>query len=310
VSRRSLWLGVLSIAVVAVVAVTAISYFAAQALTRHRSSRPSVTPADSGLIYQTVPLVARDGTKLEGWWIIPRDGVRRPDLATVVLAHAADGERPGALTGKAGMLRHAAWLSRAGFIVLAFDFRSYGGSEGSHSTGGEEEQQDLDAALRLVRERSLGARIFILGEGMGARVGLASIAQDPSVTALVADSPTPSRLHALQASGPFWTQFSSGSLVRLLGRLEDRPSFETLLQLAGPRPMMIILGGEDPIADDWGRVGRAVGLRNTGVAWIAPGANRLEAFDIAESEYLRRVSEFLETHWRATTRRPPRIAID
>jgi dipeptidyl aminopeptidase/acylaminoacyl peptidase len=163
VSRRSLWLGVLSIAVVAVVAVTAISYFAAQALTHHRSARPAVTPADSGLIYQMVPLMARDGTKLEGWWIIPRDGVRRPDLATVVLAHAADGERPGALTGKAGMLRHAAWLSRAGFIVLAFDFRSYGGSEGSRTTGGEEEQQDLDAALRLVRERALGAQISILG---------------------------------------------------------------------------------------------------------------------------------------------------
>jgi NADH:ubiquinone oxidoreductase subunit 2 (subunit N) len=143
----SFWLGLLSIAVVAVVAVTAISYFAAQALLHHRSARPSVTPADSGLIYQTVPLVARDGTKLEGWWIIPRDGVRRRDLATVVLAHAADGEIPGALTGKAGMLRQATWLSRAGFIVLAFDFRSYGGVRARARP--RVVQQDLEAAIRL-----------------------------------------------------------------------------------------------------------------------------------------------------------------
>ena len=278
---------------VAVLAVTAISYFAAQALTHRWSFGPEVTPADSGLIYQKVPLLARDGTKLEGWWIIPRDGVRRPDLATVVLAHPADGERPGALTGKAGMLRHAAWLSRAGFIVLAFDFRSYGGSEGTRTTGGEEEQQDLDAALRLVRERALGAPIFVLGEGMGARVGLAEIAQDPSVTALVADSPSKSRLDALRAAGPFWTRFASSALVRQFGQLDDRPSLETLMQLAAPRPVMVILGSEDPIASNRGRIGQAIGTRNTGVAWIAPGAKRLEAFGIAEAEYKTRVTEFV-----------------
>src|SRR4029079_5956048 len=114
---------------------------------------------------------------------------------------------------------------------------------------------DLDAALRLVRERALGAQIFILGEGLGARVGLSAIAQDPSVTALVADSPSASRLEVLNASGPFWTKLASGSLVRLFGHLEDRPSLETSLQLAGPRPVMIILGGEDPITDDWGTMG-------------------------------------------------------
>ena len=96
------------------------------------------------------------------------------------------------LTGKAGMLRHAAWLSRAGFIVLAFDFRSYGGSAGTQTTGGYLEQQDLEAAIRLAHERSVGAPVAVLGEGMGATVGLAVMARDTSLVALVADSPATS----------------------------------------------------------------------------------------------------------------------
>ena len=206
-SRRSVWLVVLSIAVVAVLAVTAVSFFASRALLRHRSARPAVTPADSGLIYQTVPLVARDGTKLEGWWIVPRDGVRRPDLATVVLAHAADGERPGALTGKAGMLRHAAWLSRVGFIVLAFDFRSYGGSEGE-GLNAVTAEQDLDAAVQLARERSMGAPIVIFGEGIGARTGIAMFPEAGYVSCLFADSPSAKDRSIQGRLAQFWVEAS------------------------------------------------------------------------------------------------------
>jgi len=236
--RRQFWFGVLAIAVVALGAVTAISYFAAQALTRHRSVRPAVTPADSGLIYQTVPLVARDGTKLEGWWIIPRDGVRRPDLATVVLAHAADGERPGALTGKAGMLRHAAWLSRAGFIVLAFDFRSYGGSDGSKTSGGELEQQDLEAAVRLVRERAIGAPIVIFGTGMGASVALSAAAQDSSVAGTVADSPSTSPTASLLAGKSRIFREGFGNLY---ADAVTSDAIKKLISPASGRPLMLIL---------------------------------------------------------------------
>lgn len=170
--RRGFWLAFLGTAVIALAAVTAASYWAARQLLYHRSARPGVTPADSGLVAQVVPIGARDGTTLEGWWIVPRDGERRPDLATVVLAHGTDREEVGFPTGKAGMLRYATWLSRAGFIVLAFDFRSYGGSPGTQSTGGYREEQDLEAALRLAKERAIGAPIFVLGEGMGGGIAL------------------------------------------------------------------------------------------------------------------------------------------
>lgn len=216
-SIRARWLwGALLIAVMACAAITAISLYTARELLNHRSARPAVTPADSGLAYSVVPLRARDGTVLEGWWIRPRDGARRRDLATVVLAHAADGERPGALTGKAGMLRHAAWLSRAGFIVLAFDFRSYGGSSGTQTTGGYLEQQDLEAAIRLAHERAVGAPVAILGEGMGATVGLAVMARDTSLVALVADSPGTSWRDGLpRVNRPWWARVSVPAIERM-----------------------------------------------------------------------------------------------
>ena len=295
--RRGFWLALLSIAVVAGVAVTAISYFAAQALTHHRSSRPAVTPADSGLAYDVVPLRARDGTVLEGWWIRPRDGARRADLATVVLAHAADGETPGAPTGKAGMLRQAAWLSRAGYIVLAFDFRSYGGSQGSRTTGGEAEQQDLEAAIRLVRERVIGGPIAVLGEGLGARVGLEVIAQDPSLKALVADSPPRSRFDALRSSAPSWIRFAPPALVRTMGKLEEPAE---LYRLAGVRPVLLILGQSDP---GWDRNAREkavqeLGSGNATWAWIAKAQSRLRSIQISGEEYRARVEEFLEASFR------------
>jgi len=99
----------------------------ARVMIEHRGPAPAPgdhTPADSGMRYTEVPLGARDGMKLAGWWIIPEDGVRRPDLAVVVMAHAAD-ER-----GKASLLSLAPALHRAGYILLMFDFRSYGGSDG------------------------------------------------------------------------------------------------------------------------------------------------------------------------------------
>ena len=195
---RTRWFGVaVLIAVTALVAVTAISFLTARELVAHRGAYVSaLTPADSGMRYQTVPLRAADGTLLEGWWIPPSDGARRPDLAVVVLAHAEDGawtrlSSPGGrpVSGKARMLEYATWLHREGFIVLAFDFRSYGGSEGFVTSGGYLEQQDLAAAVRLAHERALKAPVAVLGDRMGATVALAVAAKDSSIVAVVADSP-------------------------------------------------------------------------------------------------------------------------
>jgi len=178
VAARPRWVGPVILAgvlaVAAVAAVTAASFHEARQLVNHRGARPPVTPADSGLAYETVPFRSTDGLALEGWWIVPKDGVRRPDLATVILCHPEDDSLAVATgrTGKARVLPLAVALSRAGFIVLAFDFRSYGGSTGPATTGGDRERKDLAGAIEFAGARSVGAPLVLWGQGMGATVAL------------------------------------------------------------------------------------------------------------------------------------------
>jgi pimeloyl-ACP methyl ester carboxylesterase len=161
--------------VVLVVALMAFaSWRIAGRATTFRGAPPAVTPADSGLAFDEVPLRARDGTKLSGWWIRPGDGVRRRDLAVVVLVHDL-GE------SKAAMLPEAAELVRAGFIVLAPDLRAHGASEGTTTTGGFLEADDVAAAVQLAHERALGAPVVLHGAGSGALAAGRLIARDPTV---------------------------------------------------------------------------------------------------------------------------------
>src|SRR5688572_22271071 len=276
----------------------------ARAMVEHRGPAPAPgdpTPADSGMRYTEVPLGARDGTKLAGWWIIPEDGVRRPDLAVVVLAHAAD-ER-----GKASLLSLAPALHQAGYILLLFDFRSYGGSEGSATTYGFLEQQDLDAAVRLARERALGAPIALLGQGMGATTALLVAAQDPGIVCTVADSPWHSWDEAFfhrpgvdSITGNFQVEtMTKRALAKRIGfGFGTDEAREPLIAapLAASRPVMVIYGETDEFIPFHYQVKivSAVGTPNATWAWRAPGTGHLGAYPSAPDEYRARVLEFLD----------------
>ena len=276
----------------------------ARAMIGHRGPAPAPgdpTPADSGMRFTDVPLGTRDGTKLAGWWIIPEDGVRRPDLAVVVMAHAAD-ER-----GKASLLGLAPALNRAGYILLLFDFRSYGASEGTRTTWGYLEQQDLEAAIRLARERALGAPIAVVGPGMGATTALLVAAQDPGVVCVVADSPWHSWDEAF-FHRPGVDSITSNFAVETMTRraLAKQIGFDfgtpeareplTAAPLAATRPVMAIYGEKDPFIPFHFQVKivAAIGTPNATWAWRAPGAGHLEAYASAPDEYRERVLEFLD----------------
>jgi pimeloyl-ACP methyl ester carboxylesterase len=281
--------------VVACVAITANSFFAAEVLMHHRSSRPSVTPADSGLAYDVVPLQASDGTLLEAWWIRPRDGHRRWDLATVILAHPADGELPGAPTGKAAMLPEAQFLSRAGFIVLVPDFRSFGGSQGTRSTGGLQEIQDLKAAVRLAKERVPDSPIAFFGRGMGATAVMLLAKQDMLPT-VVADSPYKTWQEAVRrADAPLWCRFSIPALVdrRLAQRLKAPAALKRSDTLAQTRRMgltyVLTIFGDDP--------GDSRGLRSKPMWQVLsfPRNGRLQVENSSRAAYDSTVAAFLDT---------------
>lgn len=282
-----------------------LPYDMARRFAHHRSARPTETPADSGLSFDVVPLLPRDGTAIEGWWVPPRDGARRPDLAVVILAHGND-ER-----GKAHMLRHAGYLHRAGYILLLFDFRSYGGSGGSMRSGGFLERQDLSAAVRLARARALGAPIAVLGESEGASIACIVAAEDPFIRCLVLDSPIPTLEGQLArdvgASGvtavPYPARLALGWLERIVGhdmKAEEMSAARAARHLAD-RPVMLVFGTKDEVvpAGEWRPLLASLGPANRTWAWIVPGGRHAEALDEHAGEYAARVVEFLDAAFAA-----------
>lgn len=113
------------------------------------------TPADIGLAFEDVSLVAVDGVKLRGWFL-PSPGARR----VVVFCH-----------GNAGNISHRLdWLRilhRLGLSVLIFDYRGYGRSEGRAREQGT--YLDAEAAWAyLTQTRGYRpADIVLFGESLG-----------------------------------------------------------------------------------------------------------------------------------------------
>jgi hypothetical protein len=120
------------------------------------------TPADYGLAYQAVRLVAGDGVKLHAWWI------------------PAGAEAPAALWlhGNAGNIATRLPLARgfhdAGLALLALEWRGYGRSEGEPSEDGL--VLDAVAGMRWLRERAMP--VFIYGESLGAVVAALAAARE------------------------------------------------------------------------------------------------------------------------------------
>jgi hypothetical protein len=79
---------------------------------------------------------------------------------------------------------------RGGFTVLLPDLRAHGRSEGKYSTLGGYERDDVRASLAELRRRGHGGHGFLLiGASMGAVTVLRAAAEEPDVSAVVAEAP-------------------------------------------------------------------------------------------------------------------------
>jgi len=108
------------------------------------------TPDRFKLKYEEVTFESSDGLKLKGWFI---PGNKSNN--TIIVMH-------GYPTNKADVLPFSMFLLKK-FNVFLFDFRSFGESEGSHTTAGYKEVNDLDGAVEYLKGRkdvkNIGAMI-------------------------------------------------------------------------------------------------------------------------------------------------------
>lgn len=122
--------------------------------------------------------VVSEGLKLRTWTLRGR-----PDKAAVVVGHGV-GDTLESFTD------FASRLNARGHTVLLLDFRGHGGSEGSQTTLGGREREDVRAAAQSLRDRGLaGSGLVFMGFSMGAVAVLRAAVDQPDVKAVVVEAP-------------------------------------------------------------------------------------------------------------------------
>jgi fermentation-respiration switch protein FrsA (DUF1100 family) len=163
-----------------------------------------------------------DGLTVTGWFL----AAANPTASVLVL------------NGNAGNRAHRAPLASAlaerGYEVLLFDYRGYGGNEGSPSEEGL--ALDAKAALAALVEEATVDRFILFGESLGAAVA-ARLAVESSPAALVLRSPFPSLQAVAAVHYPFLP-------TRFL--LRDRYETSQSVGLV-TAPILVIAGSADSI---------------------------------------------------------------
>lgn len=140
--------------------------------------RPAIASASTlGLPgARNVAFLARDGTRLSGWYVPGRTG------AAVIVLHGSHGTR-------ADTVAHLRMLAADGYGVLAFDARGHGLSSGETNALGWRGANDVAGAVNFL-DHQAGVnphRIAALGLSMGAEEALRAAASGIPLRAIVAD---------------------------------------------------------------------------------------------------------------------------
>lgn len=136
----------------------------------------TVTPKDVGLAFEDVTLTTTDGLHLAAWFV-PAEA---PTDAAVVVLHGYPAD-------KGDLLSRAAFLAKT-YDLLLVDFRSFGKSEGSYTTLGPKEVEDVLAAVRYLDDVKKKQRIGVYGFSMGGTVALTSLAKTDRIDAVVSEA--------------------------------------------------------------------------------------------------------------------------
>ncbi len=141
--------------------------------------------------YEEIRFESAERLPLSGWLFH-----NRPGAPAVVVCHDAGGS-------KASLMNIAVPLQKAGFVVLAFDFRGHGASDGDGTSLGIAEARDILGAVRFLAQgddegRAPVKEVGVYGIGMGAHAAILAAREESRIRTLVLDGPYPDagwRLH-------------------------------------------------------------------------------------------------------------------
>lgn len=135
---------------------------------------PAITPTPTtpDIPYTVVHFTTRDQVRLDGWLY------GRGVTTAIICSH----EYP---SSKADWSDSAPWFAAHGYMVLAYDFRGFGDSQGPY----DPTKLDRDLLAAIAFARSEGAqKIILLGASLGADISLI-VASETHVAGVIALSP-------------------------------------------------------------------------------------------------------------------------
>lgn len=144
-------------------------------------------PSVVGLPSESIVFHNAQGVRLEGWLIRSAN-----PLGTAILF-------PGYSAARDSLLDQAREFHRLGYVVMAIDFQGCGGLDGSTTTLGYREADDVAAAVNEARRCELPRPLVLYGQSMGAAAVLRSLARpDVQVDAVILEAPFARLLDAVR----------------------------------------------------------------------------------------------------------------
>jgi len=270
-----------------------VSIGGAEIFTKSANRQPSpITPTYYNLGFSNVSFPAADDNLTIRGWFVPAESER-----AIIVLHGKDGDR-------VSWLEPSVPLARNGFNLLLIDLRGHGASDGSNFSYGQYEQRDVIGAVNYLKGRGFKPEhIGVLGESMGAAVGLLAMARTPDIKAMVADSSYAELEPELEHAFPILTggllpnfflpgMLLTASVLHGIDVNQVRPQ-EAVKQLNG-RSLLLIHGAQDgliPVENIY-KLKAAAGANAE--TWVVPGANHVEAQKLQHAEYVRRTLAFFQ----------------
>ena len=236
--------------------------------------------------YEAVSLTAQDNTELACWYAAGTNG------AAIILLH-------GSKSNLASVETHASMLRKAGYGVLALTLRGHGGSGGNGNAFGWQCGEDVSAAVDYLR--SLGVeRIGALGLSMGGEVLLASAADQPEITAIVADGATQHSLKdyfLLEENHSLWHNWTTRLLYATVSLLtgQQPPERSIVDSITEAKNTSFLLVSAEQVEKEkvYGEAFVAA-VPDRVSLWVAPGAGHTGGIFTAREAYQEQVIAFFD----------------
>jgi uncharacterized protein len=266
-----------------------------------RIAAPTALSLNTDSPWRDVSFTTSDGLRLDGWYLPPSGPDSDTPGPAVIFVHGHGANRQ-------QHQREANLLAGEGYGVLLFDLRNHGSSEGSVTSMGYFETEDVRAAFDFMSAQPEvdPLRIGLYGHSMGAATVIRAMARIPQARILIVSAPYTDFLGLTQDGIRIRTGLPAFPFAQLIVWMTGQASGADLFDLRPiddmaqitPRPVLILHGDADfivPVEHGRRLYDAAQGAK---VFYAAPGVGHPGLFAADPDEFSRQVLPFLAEHLR------------